>query len=923
MNNFVHFLRFFLLADDQKRWPTNHQLPDQRHAPLPVVAGDALRFLVPQHDVGGLAAESLDLRLIQNGVLSEPVGLLRQQDGALYSEIRLRINAAPGDGDYKQFALVVDRINPDFAPGNLIAGRAVLASSSYETTPASHLTDGDLLSFWSSDNSLNEQHAESVEIELTERSNVQQLRMYPRLAGYCYPVDFDIALSDGGLAYKTVLSVKNADPDASWQFYDFASTVATHLRITGTRLKRGNATDDYYRMQMAEVQLMGSPLSEPPTREVPIVGTFRGTNRLVTLAEYVQQIRDWLESYRYTPILVDTQGNELTIRIYHSDTFQLGHQPVRVGLGQVNELNTNTPTLSAQRAGAVTIGAQDRYQVEISDDIQPGNVFQLGGQTYTADGSEKPADVLLGLGLPDGTLTIAAGSNPGVGVQLGSTVLENLNRPAITLSYQTTSGGQDLYLVTIDPAVQPGNVFQVTADGMTTISRVATDTDTAGSIAAYFNATGGRLAVPVGKSPTGTATAGLRLLNNTNRPEIRLNTKQVIAARTVQRHRVYVGGSIQRGNTYVLGSRRVVAGAGDTVLTIARKLGYGTHPFTVDTTSDLSAYAEPGPRYNADDHLTNAEVVSGSVWRPEVPYVAELTFPLLAQLNPVQLVLTNRLDNGLIAISNVLLPQRDARETTLVAYAETGSAFGYAYAEPGLSQQLRLPVALGTGRARQQETLGRDLNGSVVRGLTRADRERTLTSRALPELFHWALHRALKHRYLWVNGRAHTCEGNIAWSDPIGRRQLIQSSATLIESAFTTSNTDDYQHLYDSSESAGYAVIESITLPPGLPVYLQSDSFVRQQQVGALAKPGFYRLLIRCGYEPLSIGVYADDVLVLTTTLAPNRLNRIEQPLRITAGSRIAIHSQSVVDEIANTRWLTHRTESAYSDEYNPEQFRP
>lgn len=923
MNNFVHFLRFFLLADDQKRWPTNGQLPDGPHAPLPVVAGDALRFLVPQHDVGGLAAESLDLRLLQGGALSEPVGVLRQQDGALYSEIRLRINAAPGDGDYKQFALVVDRANPDFAPGNLIAGRSVLASSSYETTPASYLTDGNLNNFWSSDNSLNEQHVESIEVELAERSNVQQLRMYPRLAGYCYPVDFDIALSDGGLVFKTVLSVKNADPDASWQLYSFPSTVATHLRITGTRLKRGDATDDYYRMQMAEVELLGSPLSEPPTREVPIMGTFRGTNQVVTLTEYVQQVRDWLESYRYTPILVDTQGNELTIRIYHSDTFQLGHQTVRVGLGQVNELNTNTPTLSAQPAGSITIGAQDRYQIEISEDIQPGNVFQLNGQTYTADGSEKPADVLLGLGLPDGTLTVATGSNPGAGVQLGNTVLENLNRPAITLSYQTTSGGQDLYLVTVDQGVQPGNVFQVSADGMTTISHIATDTDTAGSVAAYFNATGGRLAVPIGKNPTGTASAGLRLVANSNRPEIRLNAKQVIAARTVQRYRVYVGGSIQRGNTYVLGSRRAVAGAGDTVLSIARKLGYGAHPFTVDTTGDLPAYAEPGPRYNADEHLTNADVVSGSVWRPEVPYVAELSFPPLAQLSPVQLVLTNRLDKQLMAVSNFLLPQRDAGETTLITYAETGSAFGYAYAEPGLTQQLRLPVAMGTGRARQQETLSRDLNGSVVRGMTRADRQRMLTSRALPELFHWALHRALKHRFLWLDGRAHTCEGDIAWSDPIGRRQLIQSSATLVERAFAASNTDDYQHLYGSSESAGYAVIESIELPAGLPVYLQNDSFVRQQQVGALVKPGFYRLLIRCGHEPLSIGVYADDVLVLTTSLVPNRIGRIDKPLRIAAGSRISIRSQSGVSKIEFTKWLTHRTDSAYSDEYNPVQFKP
>ncbi len=113
MNTFDSFYRFFALADDSVARPHNLNLPATAYPNLPAIVGDTLRWLVPKSDCGSVPVQHLSIGIRPKGATDAGTlcGRIRQQAGATYTEIRLRVNSAPVAGLYQQFALMVGSQN--------------------------------------------------------------------------------------------------------------------------------------------------------------------------------------------------------------------------------------------------------------------------------------------------------------------------------------------------------------------------------------------------------------------------------------------------------------------------------------------------------------------------------------------------------------------------------------------------------------------------------------------------------------------------------------------------------------------------------------------------------------------------------------------------------------------------------------------
>ncbi|RYC66354.1 hypothetical protein [Spirosoma sordidisoli] len=654
----------------------------------------------------------------------------------------------------------------------------------------------------------------------------------------------------------------------------------------------------------------------------PILGTFRYQTppEGVSLTAYIDAIRAHYVGYPYTPVTVDVRGNELLIRAFHSSRFRLGHVPLQIGLGQVLTANPNQPSLHWQPVGQVDLPAEDRYQVTVSEDIEAGNTFQLAGRSYQAAGTEAPADVLAALGVPDGLLTLPAGTDPRAGMLPGTYSQPNTNRPSLQLFYENTVGGTDYYRVEVGPSVAPGNLYQVSIDGQPTQARLAGTADTAASVAAVFAHSGGKLPCPAGKVPQAVVVAGNRLFANTNAAALSCRLLESLPARTRSRYVSVISSSIRRGNRFVLGDRQVTVPTDQTSpADVARLLDQADYPFTVDLAAGQTpptAYAEPGPRYQAPEHLAAVELIAGSIWRPHGPLVAEVRVPRSTQPGRYHLHLAAGVDGQRLNsryVSTFFQVLDSPLETVLLQYGPgegPGLCMGYEYNEPGLMQQVRVPVALSTGKQRQKEAWSSTLDRIPFRTMASAERVRTLTTDAQPETFHRALLAALKHRQVWllppgeVRPIEYRQEGEYKQTDLGGRRNLQQGQAELVE---VHSLVDD-QPLGQAGGlrvgadadalAMGLVRVERVEVPGGIAVYLESTTsgMIRQIRPGSLVPPGGYRLRVRCGRDALLLTAFVNNIANLRTTLTAAKLNRTDELLTLNSEAVLSITSVSLAN---------------------------
>ena len=611
--------------------------------------------------------------------------------------------------------------------------------------------------------------------------------------------------------------------------------------------------------------------------DTPVLGTFRGQQ--TTLEEYITAIQKFLLDFPYGFTEVDRIGYDLRIRVYGSDKFRLSGEPLTIGLGNVTQRNPNSPSLIAQLRPNVSFPAEDRYTLVVSGDIQKGNVFVLDNKSVTATGTEKPADLLAALGVPaSGLLSRAAGVVPSAYAQPGTQLVENANRPVLQLLFQNTVSGSDRYLARITGTVATGNVYQISVPGQPTRTVTATGTDTADSLAAQFNTTGGYCVMPTGSLPGITTLAGTQTIGNTNNPALSLTKRTRLAARVLNANTVYVGPSVVAGNSYTLtvgaAKKTVVADAGDTPLSIATRLGYDENPFSVNVAPGVpvSGLAKRGPLYHAGENLASVRLMpSPSAYR--LPYVAEVRVPTGLPAGDYQFTLVR--DGVVFALSNGLVLKPSTKDTALVRFGtdRPQTVFGLTYNEDGLFQQLRLPLYVETGPAlRQSETISRTLDYRPVRGLTEAWFVHGLVSDLQGAAFHRNLFTALKHPVLHVGGKPYTCEGELSLSGPQGRRRRQQATANL--TAREGLVYEETSSLSVDSLPATYAQIKTVSGGDGLWMVARYRNFVQTLTPGTVLPAADYEILLRAGIDSQQVTIAQSGSRIGTFLAAANSLNR-------------------------------------------------
>lgn len=693
------------------------------------------------------------------------------------------------------------------------------------------------------------------------------------------------------------------------------------LSQTGVNLGKTGATRTQQSEQYVQFDLSidGYPVenrqfaimrTSPGETETTVLGTISGS--FSDLDSYINAIQKKFESYPHAPVLTIRKGNRLSVRIYRSSRFQPSDEDLiswRIGLGKVaaTAYNTNSPALLAQSLGTVNIDATDSYQVVVSDDIETGNIYQLQGISCTANDTDTPATILAALGVTNSRLVVPTGTVVTLQVQAGSYRSDNRNRPSLQMLYDTNNGaGQDRYKVLIGQDVRQGNIYQVSATGMTTKTVIAGATDTSTTIAALFNTSGGFMLIPQGQTPSINTDPGSVVVENTNLPTMYLTDKIIKPASTVTRWRLFVGSSIQRNNTFIIeqtgiSTKNVVAKSTDTPITIAEKLGYSSNPFTIDVPqgSTLSAYAKRGPRYSEPDDVAPVRFLAKPrCVRPD-QVVAEVRIGSSVSPGVYSLGLFDKQKGKIIARSNPIRVQLVTKDTVLLRWGsliDQERVFAYQYAEIGLTQRLRLPLHIGTARQFTQESQYITAKGKTIRSDIKIDYQFLLRTDMQPASFHKALLMALKHPRLLLDGESYQCLSDYRESEATPVQQLFQAEADITFRDFNSYRPGTFNEL-DTLRVAHVDYLANTEVFGG--IWFQNEGSIYPVREGLELMPAEYDLRVLCPAEPYRLTVYVNHQESISVLLTPGMLNRTKR-VRISSSDRIVILAEAIQSATAS-----------------------
>jgi hypothetical protein len=175
---------------------------------------------------------------------------------------------------------------------NLARSATVSASSDYETSGWSirNVNDGVRTSTsssmgWTSNANLGSNHTEWLQMNFGSAQTFGEVDLYPRSdgvdAGYGFPIDFSIAVSNDGSTWTTVVTKTGYALPTGVQQFAFASQKAQYVRVTGTALRSNFYDNNYYRMQFAEMEVPSTVASAPkPALNLALNKTVYSNNSL-------------------------------------------------------------------------------------------------------------------------------------------------------------------------------------------------------------------------------------------------------------------------------------------------------------------------------------------------------------------------------------------------------------------------------------------------------------------------------------------------------------------------------------------------------------------------------------------------------------------------------------------------------------------
>ena len=633
-----------------------------------------------------------------------------------------------------------------------------------------------------------------------------------------------------------------------------------------------------------------------------LIGTFKAQE--TEKAAYMEALKAFYEGFPYTKVLCNVDGSKMRVRIWEkAGVFKLKDENLVVRLGETTVSNVNNPRLERINQGVFNYPSQDSYRVSVGSNIQEGNIFSLGNESYSARSGDTPQVILQNLKVNERILVNTGQSIP-FEVKAGSRTIFNTNKVVVRAVFVETVSGNDRYRITFDGVIQAGNIFQVSATGKNTMSYTVLQGDTIATLEAFFNTvvvgSSRYYSVSAGVVPVVSFISGVQQINNTNNPSLQLFDLVNIPAYSVTKWVLLVGSDVQAGNIFVLNDQKYVATGEDTALTVANAFGFDSVSMKLETeVGEVPiAYALKG---FAHDESNIADVIISEMPRLAISsqYVAEVNFRQEIDEGVYRLaVIDKSLEPVVLSLGNAVRVKSKA-VGEIIEVSDVGDVFGYEYYESGLTQRLRLPIFVNPPKQVFTEEKVGLFMGGYRRTTTKIEHVSILVTQAGHLPFHITMANFLKHNTLRIANREYYCDGEYVENFLSSGTDLKQGIVNVIEVHREKNNYSRYRStLYQSGSYGGFARL----LFNGIfDLWLSGVNIARQITNGEnILGSGSYQLTGETK-DSINLKIYENGTLRNSINLPANQRFRLNYFLKLESGSLWTIEVELLNSDILET----------------------
>lgn len=602
---------------------------------------------------------------------------------------------------------------------------------------------------------------------------------------------------------------------------------------------------------------------------------------------YAKAIKAAWEAYPYAPVFVQRNGTSLRVRIFHNTNFLFRDENVTIGLGAQQALNTNTPVLTINNIGSTAYPARKSWELYIND-VEEGNIFTLGTAKYVVKSTDTVATVKAHFLGAATRYIVPATELTALNAEKGTKQVANKNNPSILLTYVNTVSGKDRYTVIIGEDVLPGNTYEITAPSTTPKKAIAVTGDTPSSIAAQLVAVSGYYEVNTGITPTEKVILGVLSVPNSNSPVIELRDLVSIGAVTLNKYLIVIDQDIVPGNEFTYEAATYTAKLGDTPDDVAKGLGLSANQVVIEAEESPEGFAAPG---RLTYELAGVRLVQAPVVRRSNQYIVEINFTgMPAGVYNVKLDCFTH-----VLYSNNITLLASAPGTKMLEVADKGNAYGYDYAESGLTQRIRLQMHTHFAINRTLENRSKLLSGEYRRTVTAIERTRELILPAQDEHYHSIMNAWLKHDRVWIDGEAFYVEGEYAQSRAENWQKTWSATATLVENS---DRDNKGRYAVTSYLPTGYGRVVLSNFHYGLDVILNSNEIEVLIKGNEIAVPaGEYELIIHNDGDKRKVKVGTEAFLGEDSLRVPSRsVVRWRRWIRVESGLTTTINCERLTD---------------------------
>lgn len=550
-----------------------------------------------------------------------------------------------------------------------------------------------------------------------------------------------------------------------------------------------------------------------------------------SFSEMMNLLSEHMLAIPQTIVRTKVNGPIIDVWMMKTQNFVLASD-LSVELGQVVQINDNTPVLNSAFLSSYVKGSNKDYEMGIIGTIVEGNEFNFDGISYVAKKGTTAQDVI-NFYTGGEVINILDSTTFVLSFAPGSITKKNSNIPLMYANLSSSGGGTDKWLIKLSGTYFVGNVLNVYTSGRS-ITHIVQAGDTNASIEAILNPdVGGFFTVTSGTQVNVRPTPGQNTTINDNLVQIFLTPVTSYPSATIDRYGVSVGSDVREGNEFKITDEpndlelTVVATSSDTSFTVAEKLSGQPNPYFVferiQNVNPPIFSASPGFAYTNEDK-TPVTVISQPTMITPDQVVIEMKFPEYEVLPRGYYIIAIRNSDGVITAFSSSLDFNDHPYTSLIEASDKNNVFDFNYSEGGLVQRFRAEIAAKIETPTVNETVGQTIEGEDRSINVKIDYNSPFTSGILGINQAKSLVSIFKHSFLRINDRVFLAESpTYSVLNEYSRQVQMMGTLRYIEEFI-----DNYDRMIYPRVFAGSNAVISSEYKCGLRLFLRNATFTKE-----------------------------------------------------------------------------------------------